>query len=148
MLQIIVDQVKVLVQVVGVFFCDVVDLGCGSGLCGLLLWDVIEKLFGVDLLLGMLCKVVDWKVYDFLIEGELVVFLNVDLLIQFDVCVCVDILVYLGDLIFFFVGVYKVLKFGGVLVVSVEVFEDIGLDDGFYWFYFVGCYSYVLFYLW
>ena len=79
-------------------FAHVVDLGCGTGLCGPLIRDHCARLTGIDLSPGMLRKAAALKVYDFLVEGELVGFLSSDLPAQFDLAVCVDTLCYLGDL--------------------------------------------------
>lgn len=145
--QMIADRVKGLAQAAGGPFPDVVDLGCGSGLCGPLLRAVSGKLSGVDLSPGMLQKAAARDVYDFLIEGELVAFLNADLPTQFDVCVCADTLVYLGELQPFFAGVQKALKPGGVLVASVEALDDTGPDGGPYRLHPAGRYSHAMPYL-
>lgn len=124
--QLIADKVRAMAAEMGHSFQDVADLGCGSGMCGPLIRDVCGKLSGVDLSAGMLQKAASRNVYDFLIEGELVAFLNAELPTQFDVCVCADTLVYLGDLKPFFDGINKALKPGGVLLASVESLEKGG----------------------
>lgn len=108
----------------GRVFEDVVDLGCGTGLCGPLVRRVCGKLTGIDLSREMLQKAAGKGVYDFLVEGELVAFLNADLPTQFDLAICADTLIYLGDLTGFFAGLAKALKPGGVLVASVEHLES------------------------
>lgn len=110
----------------GSTFPDAVDLGCGTGLCGPLVRDLCGVLSGLDLSNGMLQKAAQRGCYDYLVEGELVAFLNADLPTQFDLAVCVDTLCYLGDLEPFFDGMKTALKPGGVLVASVELLDDDG----------------------
>ena len=105
-------------------FQDVVDLGCGTGLCGPLIRDHCVKLTGVDLSRGMMQKASELNVYDFLVEGELVSFLDYDLPTQFDLAVCVDTLCYIGNLRPFMKGLAGALKPGGILVASVEHLDD------------------------
>ena len=105
-------------------FDDVVDLGCGTGLCGPLIRASCGKLTGIDLSPGMLRKAAALQVYDFLLEGELVEFLNSDLPTQFDLAVCVDTLCYIGDLNPFMLALCRALKPGGILVASVEHLAD------------------------
>ncbi|MGX1498698.1 putative TPR repeat methyltransferase [Labrenzia sp. MBR-25] len=101
-------------------FAHVADLGCGTGLCGPLIRDHSARLTGIDLSPGMLRKAAALKVYDFLVEGELVEFLSSDLPARFDLAVCVDTLCYLGDLKAFMQALQSALAPGGVLVASVE----------------------------
>lgn len=105
-------------------FADVVDLGCGTGLCGPLIRAHCERLTGIDLSPGMLQKAAGLEVYDFLVEGELVGFLNSDLPTRFDLAVCVDTLCYLGDLQPFMRALCAALKPGGVQIASVEHLAD------------------------
>ncbi|MBN9671060.1 methyltransferase [Roseibium aggregatum] len=121
--EIVADEVKALAAESGPIFQDALDLGCGTGLCGPLIRDLCGKLTGLDLSGEMLRKASERRVYDFLVEGEMVAFLNADLPTQFDLCVCVDTLIYLGDLTGFFEALSKALKPGGVLVASVERLE-------------------------
>ncbi|MBN9668803.1 tetratricopeptide repeat protein [Roseibium aggregatum] len=108
----------------GAPFQDVVDLGCGTGLCGPLVRDHCTRLTGIDLSPGMLKKAGGLKVYDFLLEGELVAFLKADLPTQFDLALCVDTLCYIGDLHPFMTALAQALKPGGLLVASVEHLEN------------------------
>jgi len=110
-------------------FADVVDLGCGTGLCGPLIRRHCGKLTGIDLSPGMLRKAAALEVYDFLLEVELVGFLKSDLPTRFDLAVCVDTLCYLGDLQPFMQALYQALKPSGVLVASVEHLDETGGPD-------------------
>ncbi|WP_434053587.1 MAG: tetratricopeptide repeat protein [Roseibium sp.] len=105
-------------------FHDVVDLGCGTGLCGPLIRDHCTNLTGVDLSTGMMQKAAALNAYDFLVEGELVSFLSYELPTRFDLAVCVDTLCYIGNLQPFMKALAQALKPGGRLVASVEHLED------------------------
>lgn len=105
-------------------FADVVDLGCGTGLCGPLIRQHCTRLTGIDLSPGMLRKAAALEVYDFLVEGELVAFLNSELPTRFDLAVCVDTLCYLGDLRPFMQALHAALKPGGLQIASVEHLAD------------------------
>jgi predicted TPR repeat methyltransferase len=56
--------------------CDILDAGCGTGLCGPLLRPRARRLIGVDLSSGMLEKASQRGVYDELVEGELTDYLR------------------------------------------------------------------------
>jgi len=105
-------------------FADVVDLGCGTGLCGPLIREHCSRLTGIDLSPGMLRKAAALEVYDFLVEGELVAFLNSDLPTRFDLSVCVDTLCYFGDLQPFMHALHAALNPGGIQIASVEHLAD------------------------
>lgn len=76
---------------------DVLDAGCGTGLCGLLLRSSAKTLTGVDLSKGMLAKARARKVYDELAEQELCSFMR-SRPASFDLVNCADTLVYFGAL--------------------------------------------------
>ena len=76
---------------------DVLDAGCGTGLCGPLLVPYARRLVGVDLSEGMLALAKEKHVYDALIQGELTDYLR-EHPAAFDVIVSADTLVYFGDL--------------------------------------------------
>lgn len=118
--ELVAQDVAKLAAIKEMTFKDVVDLGCGTGLCGPLIRPHCGKLTGIDLSPGMLRKAAGLKAYDFLVEGELVSFLSADLPTQFDLAVCVDTLCYIGDLQPFMTALFKALKPGGVMVASVE----------------------------
>lgn len=98
---------------------DILDAGCGTGLCGPLLRPLAKKLVGVDLSAGMLQQARKLGLYDELAEQELTRFLasreN-----QFDVIVSADTLVYFGDLTELLSAAEGALQSDGRLVVSLE----------------------------
>lgn len=76
---------------------DVLDAGCGTGLCGVLLRSTAKRLVGVDLSAGMLEKARQRKTYDELVEAELCAFMR-SRPASFDIINCADTLVYFGAL--------------------------------------------------
>lgn len=76
---------------------DVLDAGCGTGLCGPLLAPYARRLSGVDLSEGMLALARDKHLYDELVTGELTDYLRTHPA-EFDLIVSADTLVYFGDL--------------------------------------------------
>ena len=98
---------------------DVLDAGCGTGLCGRLLAPYARRLVGVDLSAGMLARAAEKHVYDELVAGELTQYLAVhpD---GFDVVVSADTLVYFGALDEVARAGATCLRAGGLLVFTVE----------------------------
>lgn len=76
---------------------DILDAGCGTGLCGTLISGCARTLTGVDLSAGMLAQAREKHVYDDLQQMELTEFLRGRSAV-FDVIVSADTLVYFGDL--------------------------------------------------
>ena len=76
---------------------DVLDAGCGTGLCGALVAPFARRLTGVDLSDGMLAHAKDKNVYHALVKAELTEYLRANRE-AFDLIVSADTLVYFGDL--------------------------------------------------
>lgn len=76
---------------------NVLDAGCGTGLCGALLKPHVEKLIGVDLSKNMLERAANRNCYHELTQSELTSFIDQhpD---NFDIIISADTLVYFGEL--------------------------------------------------
>jgi len=98
---------------------DILDAGCGTGLCGPLMAPFAQRLIGVDLSAGMLEHARDKKVYDELVHNELTVYLE-RCAEAFDVIVSADTLVYFGDLEPIITAAARALRPGGLFVFTVE----------------------------
>lgn len=73
------------------------DLGCGTGLSGMVLRPISRHLTGVDLAAKMLAVARGKGIYDELVEAELLAFLQQSTG-HYDLVVAADVLPYLGDL--------------------------------------------------
>ena len=102
---------------------DCVDLGCGTGLCGMLLRPLVRRLSGVDLSPKMLEKAAQRGIYHQLACLELSEYLSRHDA-EFDLAVAADVLVYIGDLAALMQAVRHALRPGGVFAFSVEEGED------------------------
>ena len=76
---------------------DVLDAGCGTGLCGTLVAPFGGRLVGVDLSEKMLTQAQDKQIYHALVKGELTDYMRANSA-AFDLIVSADALVYFGDL--------------------------------------------------
>ena len=101
---------------------DVLDLGCGTGLCGPLLRPNARTLVGVDLSSGMLDKARERGIYDELLCADLTQVLK-ERPAAFDLIVAADVFVYIGDLAAVFAATRVALRPGGRFVFSVESVE-------------------------
>ena len=101
---------------------DVLDLGCGTGLCAEPLRGQAARLDGVDLSSGMLERARERGSYDQLFEAELISHLE-SCGDAYDALVSADTLVYIGDLAPVFAGARRVLRPGGWLLFTVERLE-------------------------
>jgi predicted TPR repeat methyltransferase len=102
---------------------DVVDLGCGTGLCGPLLRPLARRLLGVDLSSLMLAKARALGLYDELVHADLVTALD-GKAARFDIAVAADVFVYIGDLDAVFAAAAAALRPGGLFAFSVEAATD------------------------
>lgn len=101
----------------------VLDLGCGTGLCGEVVRPLAATLTGVDLSSRMIAKARERAVYDSLIVGSM------DDALEgreqaFDLIIAGDVFTYVGELSNVLAGCASALPVGGFLAFSVESGED------------------------
>jgi len=113
------EKLHALLVKTGRRFANMLDLGCGTGLCAPLLSQIGARLTGVDLSRRMLEKAAGRALYDDLIEAEAGDFLD-HATAQFDLVVAADFLLYFGDLSQIFDKIANVLEPGGILAFNVE----------------------------
>jgi predicted TPR repeat methyltransferase len=102
---------------------DVLDLGCGTGLCGALLKPWARSLTGLDLSPRMLDEARAKQVYDELIVGEIAAHLATQRS-AFDLIVAADVFIYFGDLSAVFAGAGAAARTGALFAFSTEANVD------------------------
>lgn len=108
---------------------DVLDAGCGTGLCGPLVKPWARRLVGVDLSSGMLQKASGKACYDQLIKAELTSWIDAHPG-QFDLIISADTLCYFGSLAAPIHAAASALRNGGVLAFSVEAADESSAGEG------------------
>ena len=101
---------------------SVLDLGCGTGLSGILFRDFTEYLSGVDLSVEMMALALDKKIYNELSEEDILQFLSKSVTNRWDVIIAASVFIYFGDLCKLFEQIYRVLNINGV--VSFDLNDD------------------------
>lgn len=109
---------------------DVLDAGCGTGLCSSILRPFARKLVGVDLSPDMLAQARLKNQYDELIESELTSFLQ-SLSSAYDLIAAADTLIYFGNLREVIGAARGALKIDGVFVFTVECLANDDLTSTF-----------------
>ncbi|HLB57224.1 MAG TPA: tetratricopeptide repeat protein [Gammaproteobacteria bacterium] len=102
---------------------DILDLGCGTGLCGVVLKPYAKTLIGVDLSEKMLAIAFEKKSYDQLIAEDIMHFLT-DKKAQYDLMVAGDVLVYIGQLDALFVQITQSLRVDGLFIFNTEISDE------------------------
>jgi len=106
---------------------EILDGGCGTGLCGRVLRPYARTLVGVDLSEGMLRQAYYRGVYDEMAQAELTGWLGTQRP-RFDVMVLADVLIYFGELGPVFAAAASALKRKGTMIYSTEA--PTGNDSG------------------
>lgn len=101
---------------------DVLDAGCGTGLCGERLAPFAQRLVGVDLSGGMLAKAHMRGCYHALYQAELCSFLR-RAIRTYDLIACADTLCYFGPIEAVVHAALQALRPGGCFVFTVEALD-------------------------
>lgn len=104
---------------------DVLDAGCGTGLCGPYLRPLARRLTGVDISPGMLTHAERRGSYHRLVTEDLVKFLGHSPR-AFDLIVAADVVVYFGHLGPLLVSAAFAMRKGGLLAFSTETHDGEG----------------------
>ncbi len=104
---------------------DILDLGCGTGLCGVQFRPHARTLSGVDLSPAMLAKAAARGIYDKLATGDIAEAMR-DWENCFDLILAGDLFVYVGDLDGVFHSAARVLRRDGLLAFSLERYDGEG----------------------
>jgi predicted TPR repeat methyltransferase len=109
-------------------FRKMLDLGCGTGLTGGTLRDMVDDLTGIDISENMVELAHEKDLYETLYVEEAVDFLEDNEDGPFDLVTATDMLPYLGFLEELFFGVAENMTPGGLFVFSSETLPDDVLD--------------------
>ncbi len=105
---------------------NILDLGCGTGLCGELFKEFSKKLIGLDISQEMINSAKAKNIYDELrvvdIEQALADYQDIDL------AIAADVFTYIGDLDNIFARVKQALNKNGLFAFSVEKTEQPGFE--------------------
>lgn len=104
-------------------FAKVLDLGCGTGLCGDILKNFTEDLTGVDIAEKMLAIAKNKDVYQTLVCQDISAYLA-EADVQFDLIVAADVLPYFGSLDAIFTNICNKLINNGVFIFTTEISTD------------------------
>lgn len=105
---------------------SVLDLGCGTGLAGLLFKPRAARLAGIDLSPAMIEKARARGIYDSLVVGDI----ETGLEGEYDLILAADTLVYLGDLEPLFSAVARHLRPNGFFLFTTEAKEGADFELG------------------
>lgn len=103
---------------------DILDAGCGTGLCGPLLRSSARVLHGVDLSTAMIDKARERGVYDALSVGELCAFMR-GCAATYDAVVSADTLCYFGNLVQPLEAARACLGAQGLIAFTVEALGEV-----------------------
>lgn len=111
---------------------DLLDLGCGTGLCSIAFQQYFPNIIGVDISSGMIDKAyrrVDARgvrIFSRLVQRDLRPFVAEVKLDAFDLVLCMETFKYLGDLAGVFEGIAATLRRGGYAAVSFDPYPQPG----------------------
>ncbi len=108
---------------------SVLDLGCGTGLAGVVFKPMAARLDGVDLSPAMIEKARTLGIYNELVVGDIETSM-VAFTRQYDLILAADTVVYLGDLEKLFAGVAMHLSENGMFLFTAEKKEFEGFELG------------------
>jgi predicted TPR repeat methyltransferase len=104
---------------------EILDLGCGTGLCGALFKGSARSLSGVDLSAQMLAKARARAIYDELFEADLLTVLRAAPA-RYELILAADVFTYLGELEDVFRAARQALRMDGLFAFTVEAHDGMG----------------------
>ncbi|MEI8302049.1 MAG: tetratricopeptide repeat protein [Burkholderiales bacterium] len=99
---------------------QVLDLGCGSGLCGSIVQPFADAIDGVDLSRAMLAQAARLGAYRDLVHQDIAAFLA-SASPGYELVLAADVFIYVGELEAIFAAVRRLLAPGGCFAFSVEL---------------------------
>ena len=102
---------------------DILDLGCGTGMCAPYLSPLARTLTGVDLSQKMLDRAAEGNAYTQLIKADILDYLNAHPA-GFDLLTSAECFIYFGNLQKVFPAIVQALRPGGVCIFTIERLDD------------------------
>jgi predicted TPR repeat methyltransferase len=99
---------------------NILDLGCGTGLCGLVFRDLAHNLVGQDLSFEMLRVAYNLGAYDCLVQANINHSLPGLAQDYFELILAAEVLGYVGELAPLFANIKHTLKTNGTFIFSIE----------------------------
>jgi|GEM_PF-1119053 len=100
---------------------NILDLGCGTGIAGIVFRDLAKVQVGVDLSKQMLYRALEQNAYEALIQANINLSLPGEGQKFFDIALAADVLVYLEDLEEIFINVANTLASQGLFAFTIEL---------------------------
>ncbi len=100
--------------------CRALDIGCGTGLCGIYFRDLALELLGIDFSPKMVAQAQSLGAYDKVLVGDFNEYLSDISLEPFNLIIAGDVLVYFGDLETSFKNISHALASEGRFVFTIE----------------------------
>jgi len=112
--------------------CNVLDLGCGTGLIGPEIAPYAKQLVGVDLSAKMLEKARARNLYQRLVRADLLSMMHAEPASSYGLVIAADVFVYAGKLDEIVGEIKRLLSAGGIFAFSTESMEAVsGSDSGY-----------------
>jgi predicted TPR repeat methyltransferase len=108
---------------------DILDLGCGTGLVGLVIAPYARQMVGVDLSAKMLEKAQARNLYQRLERADLLTMMQGEMASSYDLIIAADVFVYLGKLDTIFNEAIRLLRPGGIFAFSVKAMEELPREE-------------------
>lgn len=99
---------------------NVLDLGCGTGLCGVYFRDLAGYMIGVDLSAAMLAQAKALDAYEGLCRCDILQAIPGQNLYMFDIVLAADVFVYIGDLAKIFNNIESAIRATGKISFTIE----------------------------
>lgn len=107
---------------------ELLDAGCGTGLCGATVRRLCRRLTGVDLSEKMVALARERGCYDQLAVADIADFMMASPR-GYDVVISADVLVYFGSLDAVLAAAHRALRPNGLFIATLESGDQIGHDD-------------------
>lgn len=109
-------------------FENVLDLGCGTGLAGLEIAAMSQRMVGVDLSSNMLDKARQRNIYHGLYQSDLLSHMRQEKAQSYDLIISADVFVYFGKLDEVMHEIARLLRPGGLVAFTAETLELEGFE--------------------